>query len=211
MAHGMIQFALQGDSGLPEDVFINTFHFAAADVTAVAEDAAADLLKFYNDDGGEAHKVSDYLGSALNGDWSAKVYDMGDPEPRVPVYTTDGSGIDVSSSALPSECSVCLSFEALPASGEPQARRRGRVFIGPLSEDASTGVTVARPAQAFIDTLCEAAGRLISDWALHDMTWSVYSRVDDALVSVAQGWVDNAFDTQRRRGERATARTTWEA
>jgi hypothetical protein len=37
--------------------------------------------------------------------------------------------------------------------------------------------------------------------------WVVYSPKLDAFAEVDNLWVDNAFDTQRRRGERPTART----
>jgi hypothetical protein len=39
--------------------------------------------------------------------------------------------------------------------------------------------------------------------------WVVYSPTDDAYHEVANGWVDNAWDTQRRRGYKPTSRTTF--
>jgi len=39
--------------------------------------------------------------------------------------------------------------------------------------------------------------------------WVVYSPTNGNTVNVDNGWVDNAFDTQRRRGLAVTARTNW--
>jgi hypothetical protein len=39
--------------------------------------------------------------------------------------------------------------------------------------------------------------------------WAVYSTVNMTGVNVAAGWVENAFDTQRRRGRIATIRSVF--
>jgi hypothetical protein len=39
--------------------------------------------------------------------------------------------------------------------------------------------------------------------------WCVLSQVDAQLKIVTAGWVDNAFDTVRKRGERADVRYSW--
>jgi len=39
--------------------------------------------------------------------------------------------------------------------------------------------------------------------------WIVYSTVDQAGHEVIGGWVDNAWDIQRRRGELSTSRLTF--
>jgi hypothetical protein len=41
--------------------------------------------------------------------------------------------------------------------------------------------------------------------------WVVWSEADQDAGSVFDGWIDNAFDTQRRRGVQASSRTTWVA
>jgi hypothetical protein len=40
-------------------------------------------------------------------------------------------------------------------------------------------------------------------------SWSVWSRKNANTKLVTGGFVDNAFDTQRRRGEKASGRQTW--
>jgi hypothetical protein len=39
--------------------------------------------------------------------------------------------------------------------------------------------------------------------------WAVYSTVNATGVEVTNGWVENAWDTQRRRGRIATVRTVF--
>jgi hypothetical protein len=39
--------------------------------------------------------------------------------------------------------------------------------------------------------------------------WCVWSVADQIAVPVANGWIDNAFDVQRRRGVDYTSRTLW--
>jgi hypothetical protein len=41
-----------------------------------------------------------------------------------------------------------------------------------------------------------------------DVDWVVYSRVDNRSSPVTDWFVDNSWDTQRRRGPRATSRIT---
>ena len=42
-----------------------------------------------------------------------------------------------------------------------------------------------------------------------ECTWVLWSRANNAMFNVVGGWVDNAFDTIRKRGNAPTARTTW--
>jgi hypothetical protein len=39
----------------------------------------------------------------------------------------------------------------------------------------------------------------------------VWSQVDQFAVEVDNGWIDNAFDTQRRRGQQVSTKTLWNA
>jgi hypothetical protein len=39
--------------------------------------------------------------------------------------------------------------------------------------------------------------------------WCVYSPTSNMLFPISQIWVDDAWDTQRRRGVKATTRTTY--
>jgi hypothetical protein len=108
---------------------------------------------------------------------------------------------------MPAEVAIVVSFEALPVSGEPQARRRGRVYIPWLPDTANTE---GRPTQTFIDDLGAAfvAFGAAADASI-SVDWVIWSPTDNAAVGTARGWIDNAWDTQRRRGFAATSRTNW--
>lgn len=115
-----------------------------------------------------------------------------------------------SGSGLPSEVAMCLSFQGIKASGFPQSRRRGRVYIGPLS---TTINSTGRPSSGARSQLASAAVTFCSNLkaAANPAVLGVWSHVDSALIIVDNGWVDDSFDTQRRRGVQPTSRTTWVA
>lgn len=98
----------------------------------------------------------------------------------------------------------------------PRQRHSGRLFVGPLaanSIDSTSGI--ARPSTAFRTCLLDAAERLHDDVFADQpaggalaTTWCVWSRKDGAMYPITDAQVDDAFDTQRRRGVAATIRTT---
>lgn len=206
MALFLAQVSFERDSGLPEDRVVNTFHMTGADAAAAGEDIKAALARFY-DTASTANKISDFMSAELAGGALVKIYDMADASPRVPVYAGTFS-VDVSSTALPAEVAVCLSYRAPLASGVDPARRRGRIFIGPLSTGAASG-NPARPAATMIACMAASAVRLADELNTAAFTWVVYSAAAAASVPITDGWIDNAFDTMRKRGEVATARTEW--
>lgn len=132
---------------------------------------------------------------------------------------------DPGGTALPSEVACVLTLEGLgrdtapvnvpggPAGPEgdthPKARRTGRLYLGPLGANAIT-VTggVARPSNVLQDMLLASAIQLDAalDAASPGCDLGVWSRADAQIYTLAFVSVDNAFDTQRRRGEAATAR-----
>ena len=95
---------------------------------------------------------------------------------------------------LPDEVALALSFEGTKAAGLPQARRRGRIFVGPLNAAAATQ---NRPSSAFITAMVTAGTNLKAN------TLGIGA---GSFVPTNNGWVDNAFDTQRRRGVLSTSR-----
>lgn len=216
MAHLMSQIILGRDTALPKDVFVNTWHYdtgAQADVNVVQgiDDA---MGAFY---GGVAPGNTSSLASKLGPQVSQavnssrhKIYNMAQPMPRVPVYDRPWTMPATNSSALPSEVAVCLSFEGVKQAGVPQSRRRGRVFLGPMADSGSViDSTNGRVAAGFPDFIVNCAKQLHSDLLALGVTWSVFSRMNVALVPVHTVWCDNAFDTQRRRGDAPTLRSTF--
>jgi len=152
----------------------------------------------------------------------------GSPVATVPftLGATDGSG------ALPSEVAVVMSFHgdfgvlpevgavdaAIPTEEEaidagapavhtgrdkPRARKRGRVYVGPLTLNATNLANDPIPSNNLIARL-QAGGA--SFLALATAPWQVWSRRDAQMVTVTGGFIDNALDTQRRRGNSPTNR-----
>lgn len=192
------QVRLAKASGIPEDAVTNTFWCIADDVTALSG-FTTQLGLFYGE---------------LDTFWSQQMattghtitsYDFGDPEPRAPVQVVTGLTLSLGSGSLPMEVALCLSFQAPRQSGTDQARRRGRVYLGPFdtaSLDSSGG-----PAQAVYDAVTAAGqGLLDASQAATTWAWAVYSTVNQAAIEVTSAWVDNAWDTVRRRGTTANAR-----
>lgn len=119
-------------------------------------------------------------------------------------FTSAPSGV-----RLPSEVALVASFQGDKTAGLPQARRRGRIYFGPL--DASLN-TDGRPTTATCTTLGTQVQTLCNDVIALPTTGAylgVWSEVDQSITPVSNGWVDNAFDTQRRRGEDPTLRVNW--
>lgn len=210
-----VQARLRAASGLPRDDIVNTWAFSGAGLAteALAEEAVNRLGSFYAADiGGQT--VSGWLAGDLlepNG-LQFSVYEITDPEPRAPIFEQLNTVITYSSAApLPEEVACCLSFQADPNSGQSQARRRGRVYLGPLIASAAVQVGSdgpVRPSSTLVGTLLDHATALL-DASDAEMHWSVWSRTAGAFYRVTNGWVDNAFDTQRRRGADPTARSSF--
>lgn len=209
-----VQARLPMDSGLPEDAVINTFHCNVANGATEVEAATA-----FIDAIATAYQAFDsFMSVRIDApNLQFKAYDLNDPEPREPIVEDLTSfSVTPGANALPPELAICLSFQGAPASGAPQARRRGRVYLGPLAQAAATDDRVASAAitaaVAMGDSLLEA-----SKAALADFTWVVYSRVGTgtplnpipATFAVTNGWVDDEFDIQRRRSLAPTTRSTF--
>jgi len=211
------QVTIPRRSNVPADACVNTFGFrVTGDVNSTELDTIADaLLDFYNGTGAvSGQKISDYLSGGLNASVSRlKIYDMADAEPRPPVYDeTLAINNNASTNHLPGEVALCLSFKAENEAGVPPARRRGRVYIGPLSQGAigSAGNYDLRPLTQFQQSLVDAGARLVTDMpdgTANEVRWCVVSNTPTiGAFDVVQCWADNAFDTQRRRGVAATSR-----
>lgn len=158
----------------------------------------------------------------------------GAPPDHVEVFDFLGRPARPQDDALPSEVALCMSFANVGTSATPAARRRGRIFLGPLCNTAVArvaGTSRVKPQPTVIDSINQAGQWLAT--RMHTLLgaeagWCVYSRPfagrpetvrpgrstlpelpprAGAVYLVNQVSVDDAMDTQRRRGERATART----
>jgi hypothetical protein len=186
-----------------------------------------------------ADVLTSYMGKSIDvsSPWVIKYYTISSTSDTVPdtyvkgTRSAPGTGygspsalgvievgaVDNGNLAFPNEVAVTFSFHADRTGASEHAgsgprtaeRRRGRVYVGPLSIHAGiastvTGGTVVN--DALITCLQHCGERLL---ALTDGPWSVWSRKDTLVRPVVGGFIDNAFDTQRRRGEKANARTVF--
>lgn len=136
-----------------------------------------------------------------------KWYDLADPQPRAPVLEGSWSFSSApAGSALPPEVALCVSFQGEKISGQPQARRRGRIFL-PFFNTTAGGAD-GRPATGTITQINGAADALLTaSKAATTWTWIVLSALnptDGAVVD--NGWIDDEWDTQRRRGRVSVSR-----
>lgn len=205
----------QGLSGLAEDRFVNTWHVwadSASDDTQLAAIAEA-FKEFYGPDGRTGFKL--YMSNMASGGEGVSIYDVDDSPPRVPVYTWDTNvsafGV-ITDKPIPHEVALCLSYEAIAASGTNPARRRGRVYIGPFNVQALPATTPTsvngRPISSLRAAMLSQAVLLCSELNAVDAALVTYSPTSDAggMTSIQSSklvhnfWVDDAWDTQRRRG-----------
>lgn len=193
-------------TGVGADAVTNTFHLRWDGSGSPAE---ADFLAgpktllngFYTAAGS---LLSAFVSNTTIG---LKVYEAWNPPPREPVYLATFTGITKGGVAGVPELSMVMSFQGAPAVGVSQARRRNRIYLGPLGF-ASSGVEVPAAQQ---DILRDAGqGLLDASDASANWTWVAASPTGVSATPVTNGWVDNAWDIQRRRGWLASTRLTFE-
>jgi hypothetical protein len=208
MALYRLQVIIPMDDNLPANAASNTFHFSAADDGSELAAIETAMDAFYTN-------MSTHLSSLITpSTWTYKWFKMSDPVPRVPYRTTTNKGpTSTGSNAAPPEVALCISWKTLPTSGFPSGRTRNRVYIGPLAQ--GTLDTNGRPTSTAVTALRNSANGLLTASTSAAWSWVVYSQteVDSAggpgTFDIASGWVDNEFDTQRRRGRAATSRTVF--
>lgn len=200
MPNYRVQTVLKSVDLVPANFVTNTWYVDADTVPDLAT-PLGEIQAIYGDSVGYLSPLI-----AQNGHEN-KVYDMADPEPRAPIIIqTWNLASAPSGTALPPEVCLCLSFQGARVSGLPQARRRGRIYFGPL--DTTALGSDGRPAGAFITSLRNSASDFLTlSNAATTWKWKQYSRVNDGFSTVEDGWVDNEFDVQRRRGRAWTSRT----
>lgn len=214
--------AIGVDTTLSEDIVTNTWHFRHenADANVTPQDSANDVVDqlevFYQG-------IDDLLfPSTVGNTITVRVYNIEDAQPRVPLLTRNIAIVPSVEVPLPHEVAIALSMKSDVASGQNPARRRGRVFLGPIARTAlgveDNRVVVTEFVRNSIrDRAVEAFGTAnggplnAEDPKLH-----IYSRttdiqgasVPDSFFRVNTIEIDNAVDTIRSRGHDRTAKTT---
>lgn len=194
---------INGNSGMPEDRFVNTWHFIGDDEVGMAEwadDIKDELDTFYG-------ALAAFFNGTYLGEGEYRCYDLADPEPREPTVLTHGWTPGSSTVPLPFEVASCASFYSF----RNIPRQRGRVYLGPLAGNASVSDTIRGPIPSapFRTAVADAMEAMAND-ASNSVRWAVYSPTDGIARQITAGWVDDAWDTQRSRGPEPTARTSWE-
>lgn len=206
-------------------IFIN--NPGNADAADVADAVRAALLEFFNDPAGAAPiSVSQLFSPEI--DPASCNFDMynqpiagGPTGSPIETRTLPIDDNPLSSTALPGQPGVGLSFHAdltgvpeeLVVGGvttRPAQRRRGHITIGPVNSGTMTGAP-ARVTDDVRQALVDAADAFMasSHWNATGVSWVVYSDADNAARDVVGGFVDNGWETQRRRLPEPTARSTW--
>jgi len=201
----------QGASNLPEDRCVNVFHFRRiidGDYDVESEVVRQRVADFYLEIRLAPSAVGAYLSQWLNRDFEVTSYNMslpaGERTPTTDVFTLP----TITSMGLPEEVAICCTLQgAAPVT----PRKRGRIYIGPLRLGTEQGGDEAGPCRPNADVtlaITSAAAALASSIAAHQ--WCIRSVTPtENYVPIAGGYVDNAFDTQRRRGPDPSERASW--
>ena len=221
------QFISSWSDTLPRDVVVNTVHLrdttdaeglaipfdssgadSEVDWNATAGAWAANMHAALEDASGESGGYPLMVGRGVR----VKIYRLTKPGAKVVYGPPIGDGAVAATAAQNTtgnrDVALCLSYYA----GRNGPRRRGRLYIGPF-QPASAGMYAPGGSQLSV-TL--GVGTVLAALEAHKpdpfpnnaLDWVLYSRKDDATYKVTNTWVDNEWDTQRRRGTKPTARRT---
>lgn len=192
---------LKKSTNLPEDACTNTWHFTGEESDAPA--ITTKLQDFYRG-------WQTWITSNIAGTFPVSWYDLDDTPPRVPFLQTTLALSSSVPSAMPEEVALCMSFQALPLSGFHQSSRRNRVYLGPFAQAAmDTGLAGNRPKAQLRTDIATAGAALKTASDAASWSWVVRSEKSGVVALVHDGWVDDAFDTQRRRGVAPITRTVF--
>lgn len=217
MGYRQVQISVPYFTNIPKDVVTNVLHFGwggggepgPSDLTNLKDMCANFIEQIYDIAGGSG--MAPWCSPALT---RVKIYDLAALVPRVPELDliTPLTVKQDTSSTVATETAVCLSLRGAHIPGTSLASERGRVFIGGIGSScifSGTGADFPRPSGAFTTNIKNAAAALVAVVATTHWQWVVYSRKHSFASLVMGGFIDNALDTQRRRGNAPTARVLW--
>ncbi len=216
---------LSRKSAIPRDQIVNSWHFGTppgAVTGTMLANISTELTNFYV-------TLNPYLSQVISNDLAVHLIKHYLVTPGAPGAADDTTGSPLQTdsftltpaptkSPFPSEVAVCLSYRGnltgiQEESGgfRPAARRRGRIYIGPLNESAYLMDPVIKEPKVnpgFRTLLTQQANVLHDALDANGIAWGIYSRAGASFTDAESVYVDDAFDTIRSRGERATSRTT---
>lgn len=227
--------SLAHTNGLPADACQNQFAVETAGAASGADHVgiASEIGDFYSGLAtGAAAEVGAYLSPVISrvaNAHSVALYNLdghldGSPHGSPMFENTFTIDAPLSTSPYPEEVACVLTLRGLdwsmqpvesPDSADegterdrPRQRHTGRVYIGPVNANAAMNDNgVNRPAVQFRNDLRFAAAELQSSLIAETASYlAVWSRKNSALYRVTHVQVDDAWDTQRRRGAKAVSR-----
>lgn len=216
MANVRVMAIHQGGTGLPEDRIVNTFHFHHATRTYedLESEASTAVFAFYSALGtapnAQTVALESYYPAWIQSGWETRSYDLTvPPKQRVPVIRPRVIFSFGSQPALPEEVAVVATFYGSPP---VTRRRRGRLYFGPLRNSASNNPVSNGVRTQVVPELIANLTKACQSLLINCPSWCVRSTLpSENFVPIIGGYVDDAFDIQRRRGPDPTARTVWNA
>lgn len=232
----LAQVVIQGKSGLPADRFVNSFAIRTdVNITdANKGEVTMPVASFYNFVASSGLSVASYLSSWVDrsaGATKIKLYDVtgklaGQPHgsPIAEDQTSLNAEAAGANTNLPEEVAATLTFrvadhlnlpfqapddaDADSAPERPRARGTNRVYLGPLNSALLVEETSGRAqiSAGFRTTALEAAEHLQDQLAVSGHEHCVWSREAGVMLRVVRAEIDDAFDSQRRRGSAPTVR-----
>lgn len=232
------QTTVPSNSGIARDAVVWSFAWynpstttdEVADATEIANRCNSLLQAVSTSGAGKDYTIAPYM---VPSEAQTEIYDLTDARPRIPIHVMEHSslGLPVNTGVeFPPEVALCVSFEGPRQSGQPQARRRGRWYFGPLVFNGTSGTDQRVPTTTGMTALLTAFTGA-TDPAGNDGPYlSVYSRythgnipvggsppadqpfpedpelLAESFTLVTHLWIDSAWDTQRRRGHAAATR-----
>lgn len=220
----LVRAVMKTTSGLVEDRVINDFAFRKVGGTTPTEAELDDVFSavsgFYRTDTTAGSNVGNFISSFVDRAQTHELqaYKIQAPPIGSPIYTDAWLGpasVEGDRNQV-NEVAGTVSFHGdltgvLEESGStrPRARRRGRLYIGPLRDHAVDNTSAPRLSALFTTTLRQAIIAMADAAAADGWIFSVWSRANSELYAVVGGWTDDAPDTQRRRGVAPSARIVY--
>jgi hypothetical protein len=224
----LAEVVMPSTTGLTQDETINSWVFEAdwpTDVGATVDIGTA-LEEFYVGVGSvPSDRIRYYIGaSRLRGanTTDIRIYEITGHLDGSPHGSPIGDyrfnlGVGFSSGELPLEVAGALSFHGdytgIPERAgaiRPRARLRGRVFLGPLDFVAASVAVPSRPSTTFLNAVAAKFTTLRATTptiGTGPAMLRVWSRASAVVSPVVAGYIDDAWDTQERRGLAPSART----
>src|SRR4051812_19329620 len=179
------QCSIRMDTTAPTDVAQINPHFKTTGTTD-AQQLASDL----------ALALKAWV--TLTTEIKVTMYNAEGPKPHYPLGEASQNPGVAAGTSINRDVALVLSYWA----GQNRPRRRGRLYapcavLGITPNAANASTTVMNKVAALVPILTGLGGI--------NVDWGVWSRVDSQFHSATNWSVNNAWDTQRRRGNTSTA------